>query len=153
MTLLKKTDKEEASYVDLAEFIAVQGSPAHIAEDLKQLFTRVAFNIAVANRDDHLRNHGFMRTLAGWRLAKAYDMNPSVKKPEHVLGINEGQHGPSLETLLETAVYYNLDETQGLEIIENVLSIVATWRVRAKAMHIALADVEEMDHLFITGLA
>jgi hypothetical protein len=58
-----------------------------------------------------------------------------------------------LETLLETAVYYNLDELQGLEIIENVLSIVATWRVRAKAMHIALADVEEMDHLFITGLA
>jgi len=153
MTLLNKTDKEEATYVDLAEFIAVQGSPAHIAEDLKQLFTRVAFNIAVANRDDHLRNHGFMRTLAGWRLAKAYDMNPSVKKPEHVLGIDEGQHGPSLETLLETALYYNLDESQGLAIIENVLSVVATWRARAKAMHIALADVEEMDHLFITKLA
>jgi serine/threonine-protein kinase HipA len=153
MTLLNKTDKEEATYVDLAEFIAVQGSPAYIKEDLKQLFTRVAFNIAVANRDDHLRNHGFMRTLAGWRLAKAYDMNPSVKKPEHVLGIDEGQHGPSLETLLETVIYYNLDEFQGLEIIENVLRVVATWRTRAKAMHISMADVEEMDHLFITELA
>lgn len=152
MTLLNKTDKEEATYIDLAEFIAVQGSPAHIAEDLKQLFTRVAFNIAVANRDDHLRNHGFMRTLAGWRLAKAYDMNPSVKKPEHVLGIDEGLHGPSLEALLETALYYGLDEPQGLEIIEHVLSIVATWRARAKAMHISLADIEEMEHLFITEL-
>jgi serine/threonine-protein kinase HipA len=94
-----------------------------------------------------------MRTLAGWRLAKAYDMNPSVKKPEHVLGIDEGQHGPSLETLLETVIYYNLDEFQGLEIIENVLRVVATWRTRAKAMHISMADVEEMDHLFITELA
>jgi hypothetical protein len=46
-----------------------------------------------------------------------------------------------------------LDEFQGLEIIENVLSVVATWRTRAKAMHISMADVEEMDHLFITELA
>lgn len=150
MTLLNKTDKEEASYIDLAQFIAEQGSPAHIAEDLRQLFTRVAFNIAVANRDDHLRNHGFIRTLAGWRLAKAFDMNPSVKKPEHVLGIDEGLHAPSLGTLLETARYYDLSALDATDIIEKVLGVVATWKARAKALHIALADVEEMEHLFIT---
>jgi serine/threonine-protein kinase HipA len=152
MTLLNKTDKEEATYIDLAQFIAEQGSPAHIAEDLKQLFRRVAFNIAVANRDDHLRNHGFMRTLSGWRLSKAYDMNPSVKKPEHVLGIDEGLHGPSLETLLETAPYYDLNEPDAIEVIEEVLAVVATWRARAKALHISIADVEEMEDLFITEL-
>jgi serine/threonine-protein kinase HipA len=152
MTLLNKTDKEEATYIDLAQFIAEQGSPAHIAEDLKQLFTRVAFNIAVANREDHLRNHGFMRTLSGWRLAKAYDMNPSVKKPEHVLGIDEGLHEPSLETLLQTALYYDLDEQGALQVIEKVLAVIVTWRVRAKALHISIADVEEMEHLFITEL-
>lgn len=152
MTLLNKTDKEEASYIDLAQFIAEQGSPAHIAEDLRQLFTRVAFNIAVANRDDHLRNHGFMRTLSGWRLAKAYDMNPSVKKLEHVLGIDEGLHAPSLATLLETAPYYDLDQPEATAIIEKVLGVVVTWRARAKALHISQADVEEMEHLFITEL-
>ena len=141
---------DDPSYVDLAQFITEQGSPAHIAEDLRQLFTRVAFNIAVANRDDHLRNHGFMRTPAGWRLAKAYDMNPSVKKPDHVLGIDEGLHEPSLATLLETAPYYKLDEPEAKEIIEKVLSVVVKWRARAKALHISLADVEEMEHLFIT---
>lgn len=152
MTLLNKTDKEDASYIDLAQFIAEQGSPAHIAEDLRQLFARVAFNIAVANRDDHLRNHGFMRTLSGWRLAKAFDMNPSVKKPDHVLGIDEGLHEPSLATLLETAPYYDLNEPEAAEIIEKVLGVVVTWRARAKALHISLADVEEMEHLFITEL-
>jgi serine/threonine-protein kinase HipA len=153
MTLLNKNDKEEASYIDLAQFIAEQGSPAHIADDLKQLFTRVAFNIAVANRDDHLRNHGFMRTLSGWRIAKAYDMNPSVKKPEHVLGIDEGLHEPSFSTLLETALYYDLKKADASEIIEKVLRIVATWRTRARALHISMADVEEMEHLFITEAA
>jgi serine/threonine-protein kinase HipA len=152
MTLLNKTDKDEASYIDLAQFIAEQGSASHIAADLKQLFRRVAFNIAVANRDDHLRNHGFMRTLSGWRLSKAYDMNPSVKKPDHVLGINEGLHEPSLRNLLETALYYDLREPEAMQVIDEVLAVVATWRSRARALHISLADIEEMDELFITAL-
>ena len=150
MTLLNKTDKEEASYVDLAEFIASRGAPAFIKQDLEQLFTRVAFNIAVANRDDHLRNHGFMRTLKGWRLSKAFDINPSIKKPEHVLGIDEGLHEPSLSTLLGTAPYYDMTDPQACEIIEKVVSVVATWKTRAKALHIAAADVDEMEDLIVT---
>ena len=152
MTLLNKTDKEEANYIDLAQFIATRGSPPHIKKDLEQLFTRVAFNIAVANRDDHLRNHGFMRTVSGWRLAKAYDMNPSLKKPEHVLGIAEDLHEPSLETHLAMAKYYDLLNPEASEIVEKVLSVVGNWKARAKALHISTADVEEMEHLFITKL-
>lgn len=152
MTLLNKSDKDDATYIDLAQFIAEQGSPAHITEDLKQLFRRAAFNIAVANRDDHLRNHGFMRTLSGWRLSKAYDMNPSVKKHEHVLGIDEGLHEPSLVNLLETALYYNLNELDAKEVIKTVLAVVSTWRARAKALHISMADVEEMEDRFIVEL-
>lgn len=150
MSLLNKSDKEEASYIDLAQFIAEHGSPAYIAEDLKQLFRRVAFNIAVANRDDHLRNHGFMRTLSGWRMSKAFDMNPSVKKPDHVLGIAEGLHEPSMENLMATALYYDLNELEAMVVINDVLGVVAKWKARAKALHIALADVDEMEDLFIT---
>ncbi|MBP7790449.1 MAG: HipA domain-containing protein [Zoogloea sp.] len=29
------------------------------------------------NIDDHLRNHGFLRVSQGWRLAPAYDLNPT----------------------------------------------------------------------------
>ena len=152
MTLLNKTDKEEASYIDLAQFIAEQGSPAHIAADLKQLFTRVAFNIAVANRDDHLRNHGFMRTPEGWRLSPAFDMNCSTKKRDHVLGIDEGLHEPSLNTLLDTAAYYRLDQAGASAVIDGVLDVVATWRDRARALHVPAADIDEMELLFITGM-
>ena len=35
MTLLQKTDKEDATYLDLAEFIATHGSPTHIQDDLR----------------------------------------------------------------------------------------------------------------------
>ena len=150
MTLLNKTDQEPATYLDLAQFISEQGSPAHIGDDLRELFVRVAFNMATANRDDHLRNHGFILTPSGWRLSPAYDMNPSVKKDEHVLGIDEGIHEPSLEALLDTAIYYKLSNIDAALLIQKVLAVVATWKARAKALGIAAADVHEMEHLFIT---
>ncbi|CAN5873090.1 type II toxin-antitoxin system HipA family toxin [soil metagenome] len=152
MTLLNKTDKEAATYIDLAQFIAENGCPTHIAEDLRQLFLRVAFNIAMANRDDHLRNHGFIRTPTGWRLAKAYDMNPSIKKEEHVLGIDEGMHEPSFKTLLQTAIYYQLSHADALTLIQKLLAIVAKWENHAKSLGIAAADRHELDSLFITKM-
>ena len=152
MTLLNKTDTEAATYLDLAQFISEKGSPPHIREDLRQLFTRVAFNVATANRDDHLRNHGFIRAPTGWRLSSAYDMNPSVKKDEHVLGLDEGLHEPSLKTVLETAEYYRLSDEEGAGLIQQVLDVVATWKARAKSLGIAAADVREMEHLFVSQI-
>jgi hypothetical protein len=41
---------------------------------------RVVFNVAIGNRDDHLRNHGFLPTPTGWRLAPAFDLNPDTDR-------------------------------------------------------------------------
>ena len=71
MTLLRRAQSEGASYLELAQFLRQAGDPAHVAQDLEQLFRRVAFNVAVGNRDDHLRNHGFVLGENGWRLAPA----------------------------------------------------------------------------------
>src|SRR6185437_9070664 len=68
------------SYIELAEFLQTHGAKDHIENDLEQLYRRVAFNVAVGNRDDHLRNHGFLLTAAGWRLAPAFDLNPNIAR-------------------------------------------------------------------------
>jgi serine/threonine-protein kinase HipA len=60
MALLRKDQSEGTSYLDLAEFLQAHGAKDHIPSDLEQLFRRVAFNVAIGNRDDHLRNHGFL---------------------------------------------------------------------------------------------
>jgi serine/threonine-protein kinase HipA len=78
MTLLRKDHSEGTSYLELAQFLRTHGDGAHAGADLEQLFRRVAFNVAVGNRDDHLRNHGFVLGVAGWRLAPAFDVNPNV---------------------------------------------------------------------------
>jgi len=39
-----------------------------------ELFRRMLFNCFVRNTDDHLRNHGFVRRGAEWRISPAFDL-------------------------------------------------------------------------------
>lgn len=148
MTLLGRADGDTGSYLDLAEMIAIHGVAAHIEADLAQLFRRVAFNILTGNRDDHLRNHGFIREPAGWRLAPAYDMNPAADKDEHVLAIDASDPRPRIATLLETADFYRLDPPQAQRIVDEVAAVVAEWRTRAARLHITRAEIELMAPAF-----
>ncbi|MBK1826018.1 type II toxin-antitoxin system HipA family toxin [Haloferula rosea] len=46
--------------------------------EIEEMFRRAVFNIAIANDDDHSRNHAFMLTTSGdWKLSPAYDLTRS----------------------------------------------------------------------------
>ncbi|MGO3741707.1 type II toxin-antitoxin system HipA family toxin [Kerstersia sp.] len=142
MTLLRKTQSEGTSYLELAQFIRAQGDAEHADADLEQLFRRVAFNVAVGNRDDHLRNHGFVLGKTGWRLAPAFDVNPNIDKAEHVLNIDDIDNRPSLETVLSTAAFYGLGEAQARQMVDEVVMVVDRWQDTARRMRISGADIE-----------
>ncbi len=141
MTLLRKTQSEGTSYLELAQFIRAQGDAEHADSDLAQLFRRVAFNVAVGNRDDHLRNHGFVLGKTGWRLAPAFDVNPNIDKAEHVLNIDDIDNRPSLETVLSTAAFYGLDDAQARQIVNEIVMVVGHWQDVARRMRISGADI------------
>lgn len=149
MTMLGRADSEDASYLELAEFIATYGEAEHIAIDLEELFTRVAFNVATGNRDDHLRNHGFIRSPSGWRLAPAFDVNPSFKKDEHVLALDLYNRHPDMDIVVATAEYYRLNSKRAKEIVERVSGIVNSWRSLAKKHGLSERECAEAEHLFI----
>ncbi|MCX7162658.1 MAG: type II toxin-antitoxin system HipA family toxin [Rhodocyclales bacterium] len=142
MTLLGKDVSEGTSYLELAEFLARRGDPDHIQVDLEQLFRRVAFNVAVGNRDDHLRNHGFILGKRGWRLSPAFDVNPSIDKSTHVLNIDDIDNRPSLETVLATAAFYRLTQKRAKEMIDDIVNVVNEWQAVARRAKIAAADIE-----------
>ena len=142
MTLLGKDVSEGTSYLELAEFLARRGDPDHIQFDLEQLFRRVVFNIVVGNRDDHLRNHGFILGKKGWRLAPAFDVNPSIDKATHVLNIDDIDNRPSLETVLATAAFYRLTQKRAKEMIDDIVNVVNEWQAVARRAKIAAADIE-----------
>jgi serine/threonine-protein kinase HipA len=142
MALLRKDQSEGTSYLDLAEFLRTRGAEDHIESDLEQLFRRVAFNVAIGNRDDHLRNHGFLLTPTGWRLAPAFDFNPNTDRADHVLNIDESDNRPSLANVIETAEWYVGSKDRGQAIVAEVLHETRRWRRAAQALKIARADIE-----------
>ena len=142
MTLLRKAHSEGTSYLELAQFLRAAGDGARTGTDLEQLFRRVAFNVAVGNRDDHLRNHGFVLGPHGWRLAPAFDVNPDIDKAEHVLNIDDSDNRPSLATVLTTAGFYGLSPELGRHIVEEVAAAVDGWQEAARRAGIARGDVE-----------
>ena len=84
LTLLRTDDsptgRERWSYLALAD--EVRRASARPRDDLRELFTRMCFNAAVSNSDDHPRNHAILARGRSWRLAPAYDLTPA---PAHSL--------------------------------------------------------------------
>lgn len=142
MTLLRKEQSEGTSYLELAQFLRANGDGETVRADLEQLFRRVAFNVAVGNRDDHLRNHGFLLGPTGWRLAPAFDVNPNIDKAEHVLNIDDTDNRPDLDTVLATSEYYGLSGDRGKQIIDEVATAVDGWRDLAAQARISRGDIE-----------
>ena len=142
MTLLRKEHSEGTSYLELAQFLRSKGDAEHADADLEQLFRRVAFNVAVGNRDDHLRNHGFVLGTTGWRLAPAFDVNPNIDKAEHVLNIDDTDNRPSLDTVLSTAEFYGLMPDRAKRVVNEIANIVGSWQDAARRAGIAAGDVE-----------
>ena len=149
MTMLRRQDTEDASYLELAEFVATYGEADRINYDLKELFTRVVFNVATANRDDHLRNHGFLRSPEGWRLSPAFDMNPSFKKDDHVLSLDLYHRHPDMEVVLSTAEYYRLETATARTIVSDVCQVVGQWKAHAWKLGMNTRECSEAEHLFV----
>jgi len=142
MTLTTKRDGEEASYLDLALAVADHVEPAAIEADLEQLFRRLAFNIVGGIRDDHLRNHGFLRGLSGWRLAPAYDLTPTPESNEHSLAIDDRSHVPDVATAIHTSPFYRLSGSRAEAIVREVRAAVSGWRARARQIGLTMDEIE-----------
>lgn len=144
MTLAGRVDHERASYLDIARAIVEHGDPVAIEEDLRQLFRRLIFNVTVGNRDDHLRNHGFLRQRGGWRLAPAFDVNPDPAKLEHSLALDDATHESDLGLVRETAPYYRLSATEAGETIAEVRQAVSRWRDVARETRLPREEIDLM---------
>ncbi|HRW25767.1 MAG TPA: HipA domain-containing protein [Spirochaetia bacterium] len=150
MTLLGRKDGDDAaagaSYLELAEFIMRSGSRPDA--DLRELWKRIVFSIAVSNTDDHLRNHGFLLDAKGWRLSPAYDINPSPDSAGLSLAIDEHDNSLDFGLALSVAPYFRLSKPEALSIMEAIRGVTATWRERAKALGIRKPEIERMQRAF-----
>lgn len=137
---------ERASYLDLSWFIQDHGG--NINEDLKELWRRIVFNIAVSNTDDHLRNHGFIIKKDAWRLCPAFDVNPSIDKDELSLNIDDKNGSLDFDLAMNVCEYFRLDQKEAASILSRILNAVKTWQKTAKQIGIPHSEIELMEPAF-----
>lgn len=149
MTLLGLTDGSDAKtgngYLDIVDFILQ--SCCDVESNLRQLYRRVAFNIAIGNSDDHFRNHGFLLTPRGWTLSPAYDMNPTLNDHQALL-INSSTNRADLEVLLTSSEEYMIGKNEAQRIIEEVKTGVSRWKTLAKRLGIAKREMEVFEQVY-----
>jgi serine/threonine-protein kinase HipA len=149
MTMLGAREGEQGSYLEIAE-VAEEHSP-QAAADLRQLWRRIVFGVLISNTDDHLRNHGFLRTSsAGWSLSPAFDLNPNPQGESKRLAtaIDESNTLASLATALEVAELFRLAEEDAQLIVGEVERATADWPGMARANGLGKAEIERMEPAF-----
>ena len=121
-----------ASYFDLGTAILQRFTDPE--NSLRELFSRITFNILVGNNDDHARNHAAFwdardETLT---LTPAYDIAPTPRaggEARQLMAIDdEGWRMSQVAGCVERAALYRLSETEARSIVDNQVDVIrASW--------------------------
>jgi serine/threonine-protein kinase HipA len=149
MTMLDATDGEQRTYLDIADVI--EQTSARATAELHQLWRRLVFAVLISNTDDHLRNHGFLHQRGDvWALAPAFDLNPDPRPGPAYLStaIEAGEDLASLDATLAVSAAFRLDDRQARHIIDEVSSVVASWRHVAAGHGLMPPEIARMEPAF-----
>ncbi len=150
MTLLGYMDGTDhhngVSYLELAGFIQQNGR--NVSSNLKELWSRIVFNILVKNTDDHLRNHGFLLRPDGWELSPAYDMNAIPEGNGLTLNISEDDNSLDLDLAFQVSPHFRIKPAEAAEIIDRIKKAVGQWQDIASAYKLSRKEREMMRSIF-----
>ena len=149
-TALDWDSDEGGFYTDIADVIRqISSKPV---DDLHELWRRIVFTILVSNKDDHLKNHGFI--YAGgdrWRLSPAFDINPSPSR-HRVLetGIMQGgSFDASLEIALEACEFFDLKLEKAKDQASEMANIISrSWKQALRSEGCTPDDVQDYTNAF-----
>lgn len=101
--------------------------------DKLELYKRMVLNILLNNDDDHMRNHGFIRSSQNsWRLSPLYDVVPRDQLTGTFrLALNIGDYAKeaSKRNAVSAAPYFGLEESEAIQIWEEISTVIQEkWR-------------------------
>jgi len=135
-----------ATYHDLADVIRRRFIDRR--RTLRELFSRIVFNILVGNTDDHARNHAAFWDGERLDLTPAYDICPQARaggeQAQAMAIAPDGGRLSQVTTCLAAARHYNLTESDARLIIDRQLLLIAErWDETADL--VGLTDVESRE--------
>ena len=114
-----------ASYETLSEIIRHRFT--HPKHTLKELFSRLVFNILCGNTDDHARNHAAFWDGKALTLTPAYDICPQGRTgnvASQAMLISGNNNLSQLRTCLETAHNFLLSEEEARETFGALTAVI-----------------------------
>jgi serine/threonine-protein kinase HipA len=119
------------AYSDLAKAIRKHSAAPKL--DVAMLFRHMAFNAAVGNVDDHLKNFWMLAKPEGYRLAPAFDLVPDITgRAEHTLSFRASFACPTRSDLMTIAREWSVDGAN--DIVSQVTDAVRTFAATAKQL-------------------
>ncbi|CAM2896607.1 MULTISPECIES: type II toxin-antitoxin system HipA family toxin [Methylobacterium] len=150
-TALGKTGTELGSYTEIVDFM--RGYAADPRADFRELFLRLIFTILVSNKDDHLKNHGFLYVGGGrWRLSPVFDVNPAPDRNPHLETaiLEGGAYDRSIALALEACEFFELPEREARQMIrETARRISDGWREALRQVGVLGALARDYEAAFI----
>lgn len=152
MSAIQGSDGGDYSYLELVDFLESEG--ASPAADIRQLWSRLLFSCAIGNTDDHMRNHGFLRTTWGWTLSPAFDINPTPGAGEKYLScaMDFDERFAHPTAALGVCDLYRLGRDDAREIAHGMARELGTWRKAAVRDGISKASIARMESCFEAGV-
>jgi len=114
-----------ASYEDLAELIRHRFADA--SATLRELFSRLVFNILCGNTDDHARNHAAFWDGQTLRLTPAYDICPQNRtghEASQAMLIAGEDRMSRISSCLTAAGHFLLSREEAIAIVEHQLNCI-----------------------------
>jgi serine/threonine-protein kinase HipA len=115
-----------ASYADLAD--AIRARFTQPSRTLRELFSRIVFNVLTGNTDDHPRNHAAFWDGTALTLTPAYDICPQPRaggESAQIMAIGrDGWRMSQVAGCVERAATYLLSERDAREIIDHQLDVI-----------------------------
>jgi serine/threonine-protein kinase HipA len=115
-----------ASYADLADLVRARFTdPRHT---LRELFSRIVFNILCSNNDDHPRNHAAFWDGEALTLTPAYDVCPQLRsggETAQIMAIGrDGWRMSQVAGCVERASIYLLSAAEAREIVDHQIETI-----------------------------
>lgn len=132
-----------ASYAKLADQIRARFTEP--VATLRELFSRIVFNILSGNNDDHARNHSAFWDGAQLSLTPAYDICPGPRgggETTQAMAIgHDGYRFAQVAGCVERASTYLLSEAAAREIVDHQIEVIETqWSEVCDLAQLAEAD-------------
>lgn len=109
-----------------------------------ELFSRIAFNMAISNSDDHARNHAAFWDGSQLELTPAYDLAPGPRSgstASQAMEYADGRRESRLSSLLDSAGVFGLTTDGGRGVIDRILdTIVRHFDEAAEAARLTAAQ-------------